>query len=68
MRLELEIDERTRVKHLDEKFNYFDDWSQEMFHNDTHLVQVVLCGDLLLTKLKCHPHPLYMISLKLAKL
>lgn len=35
------------MKHFDEKLNYFDDWSQEMFDNDTHLVPVVLCGDLL---------------------
>lgn len=44
--MELEIDERTTVQHLDERFNYFYDWSQEMSHNDTHLVPVVLSGDL----------------------
>lgn len=35
------------MKPFGERFNYFDDWSQEMFYNDTHLVPVVLCGDLL---------------------
>ena len=36
------------MKHSDERFNYFDDWSQEMSDNDSHLVPVVLRGHLLI--------------------
>lgn len=46
LQLELEIDEGTGVKQLDERFNYIADLSQEMSNNDTHLVRVGLHGEL----------------------
>lgn len=46
LQLELEKGEGTGAKHFDERFDYFSHWSQEMFHNDTLLVLVVLCKDL----------------------
>lgn len=68
MQVELEIDERTRVRHTDERFNYFYDWSQEMSHNDTHLVPVVLYGDFFTYRsLKNYLHPLSTISVYLER-
>lgn len=44
-----DTDKEPRVKLSGERINYCDDWSQEVFHNDTHLVPVALCKSLVLS-------------------